>query len=253
MNQYYLALSPNQIHLLKIIYKFRFVTADLVADYRGGNKRDVNRALTLLLKQEYVSRRYDSSYKLLGKGARYYLAPKALKLLRDEHGLNEDVLHARYKDKSVGEPFAEHTLGIFRAALGIRAVYPDTFDILTRAEMAGFDYFPQNMPDLSLHRIKPSKTKPNDYLIDIYEDPRAFIIQKRVDQYIEHFEDGAWGDDDYPMILLVCPNKRLEAKLDKYIEDKFDDNYLDDMDMIIRTTSPDQLTSKIDLQAVISE
>ena len=253
MNIHNLNLNSNQIHLLKIIYKFRFVTAGLVADYKGVSKAAVNKALPILLDQGYISRRYNSTYRLHGRSAEYYLAPKAIKLLRDEHGLSDGVLHARYKDKSVGEPFVEHTLGIFRAALSIRETHPDTFDILTKAELADYDYFPDQLPDLYLRRLNPQEDKPSYYMIDSYEDPRSFIIQKRVDQYIIHFEDGDWRDDDYPTVLLVCPNKRLEAKLDNYIEDKFDDNYLDETDMIIRTTSPDQLTSDIGLKVEPAE
>lgn len=234
MAKHKLNLNANQIHLLKIIYKFRFATTDQIAKYKVVSKRAVNNALTILLDQGYIARRYDSSYKLLGKSARYYLAPKALKLLRDQHGLNEGVLHSRYKDKSVSEPFIKHNLSVFNVCLKIKLGYPDAYNIFTKVELADYDYFPQPLPDLYMRRINPEEDKPTNFMIDFFEDTLAFIIQKRVDQYIKRFEDDGWIDKVYPNVLLICSNSRIEEKIQKYIEKQLDNIYIDEYEMAIK-------------------
>jgi hypothetical protein len=231
-----LHLTTQQLHILKIIYKFRFVTSNLVAKYKGVSTSATNKAFIILLQRGLIARRFDKTYKLLGKSARYYLAPKALKLLKTEYGLNEQVLHARYKDKSVGEPFVEHTLEIMTACLNIRTAYPDTFTLFTKAELAKHDYFPQPLPDLYLLLNKSSDRKTNEYFIDIFSTGTLlFIIKKRIDQYIDHFESGDWENNQYPLILLICPDNRTGHKLQKYIETTFDNKYIDETELTFLT------------------
>lgn len=235
-------LTTQQLHLLKIIYKFRFVTADLVAKYKNVSTRATNEALSILLQRKTISRRFDKTYKLLGKSARYYLAPQALKLLK-ANGLNESVLHARYKDRSVSEQFVEHTINILITSLNIQANFPKSFLIYTKAELADRGYFPQPLPDLYLKRDKLTQNMPNEYFIDIFSDTQFFIIKKRVDQYIEHFESGDWGGVIYPTILLACPNNTTIQKLLKYVETALDNKYINENELIIKTILTKNLLS----------
>lgn len=230
-------LNSKQVHLLKLIYRFRFVTADLVASYKHISKRAVNDAFSILLKQEYIARHYNSSYRLHGKSARYYLAPKALKLLRDKYELDKDVLHASYKDKSVSEAFIDHNLGIFSTCLAVRSLYPDQYTVFTKSELVEYDYFPKPYPDLYVTRTNEADDKPSDFMIDIFENTLAFIVQKRVDQYIQHYEDDEWVDKIYPAVILICPNSRMAEKIQKYIEGKKDDKYIEDGELRILTTT----------------
>ncbi len=230
-------LNANQIHLLKLIYKFRFVTADLIAKHKGANRWSVNSAFSILMDQGYIARHYDKTYKLHGRSATYFLAPKSIKLLRDEHGLSKKVLHAMYKNKSVSDVFIEHNLNVLRTYLSIRKTYPDIFTSLTKSETAELDYMPQSTPDLYLSRKDPLEDIPNEYFLDIFTDTQFFIIKKRIDTYIEHFDSGEWSEQKYPTILIACPDARTEQKLQKYIQAALDDNYIDEKHLRFMTTS----------------
>ena len=234
-------LNNNQIHLLKLIYKFRFVTSDLVAEHKGVNKSAINNAFSILMDQGYIARHYDKSYKLHGRPATYFLAPKSIKLLRDEHGLNPKVLHAMYKNKSVNSAFIEHNLNVLRVYLSIRQTYPDTFNIFTKSETADLDYMPQPAPGLYLNRKNPSEDMPNEYMLEIFTDTQFFIIKKRIDTYIEHFDSGDWPEQQYPVLLIACPDSRTEEKLHKYIQTTLDNNYIDEKDLRFLTTSTKSL------------
>lgn len=238
-------LNPKQIHTLKLMYKFRFVTAQLLAEYKGIRVSAVNKSLAVLVAMDYVSRRYASDYKIERKGASYFLAPKALIYLRDEHQQNERVLHSMYKNKSVGQPFIDHSIDVFKAYVVLRESYPGTFHMFTKSELGDYDYFPEVRPDLYLNRIKPADSKQNEYVLDIFIGMQPFLIKKRFEVYLEHFESGEWeaeAETSYPIILLVCPDARTERKLQDYIAKTLDNAGIDDL-TVYTTTAKTLLTT----------
>lgn len=235
-------LNSKQLHLLKVIYRFRFVTIGLVARYKGISERAVNYAFNVLLEQGYIARRYGKIYKINRTPARYYLAPKGLALLRENPVLNKNVLHARYKDKNLGEPFVEHTLTLFKACMDITTAKPGIFTVFTKAELADYDYFPSTMPDLYITRQEPSDNQPDDYLLDIFEDTTPpFLIKKRVDQYVEHYEDGKWIDKEHPTVILVCPTSNVEKNIKQHIKDQQENHYLTSEDLSLVAITPSQM------------
>jgi len=276
-----LALTTQQLHILKIIYKFRFVTANRVAEYRDVSTRTTNEALSILLNRDLITRKYDKSYKLLGKGARYFLTPKASKLLKPEPNINEQVLHTRYKDRYVSEAFVEHSIEIMAACLDIRSSYPDAFTIFSKAESAGHNFMPKPLPDLYLRRNKTSEeakqntevnnkkdtkqnteankdtkklanketkqeaNQPKYYFIDLIPDNLFFITKKRINQYFDHFESGDWGGGQYPTILLICQSKTVIKKANEHIKNSLDDRYLYDYEVPIKAILKTELIGHI--------
>ena len=232
-------LNSKQIRLLKLIFKFRFVTSTLLAKHlKLSSHVVVNHSLKILLEQDYIGRSYKKSYRLQGKGARYYLAPKGLKYLRKEHGLNEKALHAFYKNKTVNQTFVDHCLDVFSAYIRLSSNTPDRFNIYSKYELHGLNYFPYPAPDLYLRRIVPSEDKPNDYFLDIFDSPLFYVIKKRFAQYVDHFDEGDWETKTkrgYPAMLLACPNSYMENKLQVYTKDSLDDAGIDELDIYTTT------------------
>jgi hypothetical protein len=234
------SLNPKQTRILKLLFKFRYITPSLLLQYKEASSlSSLREALKILEDQQYIAKRYLKTYKLQGKGARYFLATKAIKLMRDEHDMDETVLHAMYKNKTVSEAFVDHHLDIFAAFMRISTKYPKTFNTYTKYELGGLDYFPSPAPDLYLSRIDVQEASSNDYLLDIFTDTQLFVIKKRFDQYLEHFESGDWEADQktkYPTILIACPNSRTEEKLQTHISKLLDSAGIDDLS-IYTTTS----------------
>jgi len=234
-------LNSKQIRLLKLIFKFRFVTSTLLAKHlKLSSHVVVNNALRILQEQDYIGRSYKKSYRLQGKAARYYLAPKGLLYLKKEQGINEKALHAFYKNKTVNETFVDHCLDVFSAYTQLDSNTPDTFNIYSKYELHGLSYFPYPAPDLYLSRIAPSEDKPNDYLLDIFDSPLFYIIKKRFALYVDHFDEGDWQSktkNDYPALLFACPNAYMENKLQNYIKDKLEDAGIDELDIYTTTVN----------------
>lgn len=219
-----------QEELLKLLYKFRFTTASLLAIHKQKDITTITQSLKTLLDRKFIGRNYSQSYKLAGRGAEYYLTNAGIRYLRDTYKLNESVLHSMYRNKTIGQPFIQKCLLIYRLYIQLQKQYPD-FTILTRSELADSEDFPSPFPDLYFYNDQ------NDYMLDIFTDNLFYLVKKRIDQLIAHFESGDWPEKDHPTLLLVLPDSRLETKAQTYIEKVKDDNYIEDKDLTILTTT----------------
>ena len=78
------SLNPNQLQTLLFLFKFRFITAPLLSSITHKSRQSVQQSLQRLEEQDYIGKRYNSSYRLQGKQAIYYLRPKAIRILKDQ-------------------------------------------------------------------------------------------------------------------------------------------------------------------------
>lgn len=59
-----------------------------------------------------------------------------------------------------------------------------------------------------------------------------FLVKKRIRKYIEHYESDEWTWDTYPTVRIVRRLKGEREKLKAYVQEKMDDNYLDETDIV---------------------
>lgn len=229
MNERKLTLPQNE--LLKLLYKFRYANSQLLATHRNKSTTAINKTLTILLNRKFIGRNYNQNYKLAGRGAEYYLINAGIRYLRETYHLNEAVLHAMYKNKSIGQPFVQKCLLIYETYIKLQKQYGNKFTILTRSEIADSEGFPEPLPDLYFY------SESQDYLLDIFSDNLFYLIKKRIDQLIEHHESGDWPEKIHPTLLLVFSDSRTELKAQAYIEKVKDNNYIEDEDIQMLTTT----------------
>ncbi len=227
-------LSNKQLHTLKIIFKFRFVTSSLLATYRGVNKNSLNRMLQNLVDQKYIKKQYDNSYRIDRKGARFSLAPKGITYLIKNTDLPKKTLHAMYNQKS--EAFIKHCLTTFELANHIKQAYPDQFFIYSSTEISGDSDFPLPRPHLYLRRQEPNDTKPYEYFIELHHDSQPFLIRKRFNKLLEHYDDEGWPDGDYPSLLFVLSSDRQAKTFLEYTQSVFKSTGIDDVGLIAVST-----------------
>lgn len=219
-------LYKNQELLLQILYKFRFGTNDQIASYRGLTRRSINKSMSVLQSKDLVVMKFDKTNKFRGEPAVYYLSTKGLAYLKSRLTLHPKIIQANYKNYLVSDQFIQHNLAIFKTYLILKRYYNERYDIFTKAELAMFEQYPEQLPDLFL----ASKTGEKDYMLNIYLHEPFFVIKKRIKYYIEH-RNEEWSDNQpYPSILLVCPDARNEAKVIKYTESQ-----LEDFDFLVTT------------------
>lgn len=213
-------LNPNQLNTLLFIFKFRFVSSQLLASAFGNkSRRSTHQTLQTLEEQGYLAKRYDSSYKLQGRQATYYLLPKAVHEIQTRYKLNQSILKTYLRNSTVSDSFIEHHLDVLKSYIHLKDLYHNQFHIFSKYELADFDYFPTPRPDLYLNRIKPLSNKPNEYLLDIYSNTPLFAIRRRVDNLINHFESFTWQgtkDSLLPTLLIAAPNTKFEGKIQSF-------------------------------------
>lgn len=222
-------LNPHQQEIIHLLYRFRFATTQLIARYQGKQSgMAVFNRMRVLCEQEYIGRNFDSSYRLRGQSASYYLLPKALKLLKEDPDYDRKVLHAIYKDKQASDKFINRCLAIFQIHSDLSAFYGKYFDLFTKSELGEFDYFPNPLPDAYITLKSSSKGRTKHFLLLFCDEATPlFAYIKRVKQIIEHIESGEWDEapiSRYPTILLICESlkqqKLLQGRIGKTVQDE---------------------------------
>lgn len=209
-------LNKGQVEVLRLLYRYRFTTSELLAKAEHQKHLQVTRSrLATLEKQGYIGRRYDSSYKLLGKFAAFYLLPKGLQYLKSIDVAEPQAIKMMYNDRKASDKFVDFCLSVCRIAQALVSLYGKEARVFTRTELFDYDYFPQPKPDLYM-LIK--RTQPRHYFVDLYDDVTpAFVQAKKIKKYAEHYESGEWESTEstYPEIIVVCTNDKAEQRLRK--------------------------------------
>ena len=216
-------LSEKQINLLTVIYKFRFVTALLLGQYKGITAQSMKRSLNILEDSGYIDKRYDSSYKLQGKAARYYLSPKAIKLFKDYEDINQHSLNLFYKTKLLSEDAVDSHIQTLQTYIDYKAKLADNYTLKTKYELYKHD----DQPDPPSHIYANSNNKQQpDIFIEIHNNQQTFVIQKRLTYLAEYIEDNY--EDKQPKVILITNknNKKLEKIVENINEEYSDSGYL---------------------------
>lgn len=208
-------LNDNQLELLTILNKFRFSTKHLISDYYNKTKpgTDIHRRLTVLEDLKLIDKRYEPRYRLIGKPATYFLTSKGVRALsksEDSASPKDLDIKAAYRNKTVGEPFIDHCLGVF-SAYNILSGYKD-IKLFTKYELAAYDYFPDPRPDLYI------RLADKQYWLELCASgqPLAAHIAK-IKRYIEYASSGNWEatNTNLPTVLLLCDSSALRNRLRK--------------------------------------
>lgn len=210
------SLTPIQLDLLLTLYIFRFSTRPLVAQYFNiPNNTSLYSKLSILQKHELIAMRFDSSYKLAGRPAEYYVTPKGIRALRDYNRLevNEPAIQAIYKDKTVGDQFVRRTLTTFALRNQFTGAYK-SLKFFTKRDMQPLGYFPKQLPDAYITYKTPTVVK-RFFLDYVPADTPTFAIDRRLRQLIAYYENDGWNVSGmpFPAILYVCENGATERRV----------------------------------------
>jgi len=241
-------LNSHQIRLLEIIYKYRFVTSQLITKHENSkHPRVITSRLKILFDQDYIGRNYDSDYKIKGKSASYFLRPKGVRYLRQQSFTVKKVLDSIYHDKRASPYQINHYLSIFEISNAINANYPGTFDFFSRSELVE-DGLMKNLPDAYLTRLTTSTDKANHFFLDYLEDSLLYrqLITK-IRSYIHYAEIEDWQEilgENFPIIILVCESRRTRYRVGQLVKKAMDRSYAD---ICYQVITRDRITSGTDM------
>jgi len=211
-------LNNHQKEIINVLYKFRYINSDLLTTYlSSSSRRIINSRLKILLDHDFIGRLYDSSYKLSGKSAVYYLKPKSIAYLKTIDNINQKVLLASYKDKSAKESTINHYQDVLAIYLKLANLYP-RLKINTKSSIRDLM---DNAPDMML-----TKNKTTTYLLDYYQDDityRNLIVKIR--RFIDYADDLD-QENLNPIILIVCQATSLQRKVTRLIKRELNNSYV---------------------------
>ncbi|HTE22138.1 MAG TPA: replication-relaxation family protein [Candidatus Limnocylindria bacterium] len=227
-------LNDKQIHILKLTYKFRYLTTNNLARRLNITHNSAYSALTILNETGYLGKLYDKSYKFAGKSARYYLTPDAVKFLSGkEHGLSKKVLLTRRREAEKSTDFIDLQVELFKLYLDIKDTASDELVALTATEMGTLKGFIWPYPGLYVQ----NRTTGKQSFIELTDGQHLFLAKKRIRRYIQHYESDNWEGDKYPEVVIVRSRESERKQLDWYIKQQLEDKYLDESDIRIRAVS----------------
>ncbi len=212
-------LNPNQLEVLRILFRYRFASRDLIAQY--FNKKDVYRQLLVLEDRGLVGRRYEPSYKLAGKPAAYYLKPEGLReLQQSDNGIEANIKNI-YRATQVSEEFINHCISLFAISLRLTRLDQKT-KFFTKIELQKDDYtyFPSPLPDAYI------RINDNHYFLNYIDSSKPFFAAVRwLKSLEEYYENGAWDDTgtQFPVVLCVVDTESIQKRLLKFTGKNADD------------------------------
>lgn len=245
-------LNSNQVEALELLYKFRFGSVDLIREYFNKSSRGlIFSRLKVLEEQGFIAKRFDSSYRIQGKPAAYYLLPAGARKLQETRTAEDEVVNIKsiYKDKTVSETFIRHSLNIFTVYNQLKAQYGDELAFFTKTNLTSYEHFPKPLPDAFISVEAKKSTR--YFFIEIVEDAQPFFTAVRsVKRYFDHKESGEWAitETDYPTILFICESTSLQKRLQKQITKMLNASWVDDLNFAITTKS--ELTSLAEDDAI---
>lgn len=210
-------LNTEQLEVLELLYKFRFGSNDLFANYFGKKDRSfVFKRLSILLDQGLIGKRFDSSYRIKGKPAAYYLLPAGARVLQESRPDRPINIKAIYKDKTVSEDFVNYCFEVFSLYCQLKRTYGDSIKFITKSQLANrYDYFEDFVPSVYI-RLNVDGSEKHFFLEYLQNSKPFFTILRRLGQYIEYADSGEWEagtNSDLPKVLLVCDNPSLQKRL----------------------------------------
>ncbi len=232
-------LNSEQVAVLDWLYSVRFSTSKQIARqlYKPSHKTIQNK-LQILEARGFIGKHYDTSYKLAGRSAEYFLTPKGARQLPADD-TNEWTTKALYKNKTVSAEFIAHCINITGIILRLKELYGDAIKIFPRSHLAPYDYFPTWSPDLFLSLKSPNSTKVRRYFLDIWDDTKPFFVSvRKARNYINYATEGDWPYEhgDLPVVLMLCPDEQAQKKLQRQIQRALEEENVWDEIMFAITT-----------------
>lgn len=210
-------LTGQQQRILKLLFKFRFVSSGLLADVMGIHRVSVYGVLEQLVSKGLVTKVYKSTFRIDRKPAYYYLNKTGVTTVRKLMDVKESVVHALYKNDEITDEFVDHSMKLMKCYVAIMKHLPEGSEIFSRTEINRFRQFPKTRPDMYVRTPDGQEA-----IVVMTDDKPLYIVRKRLEEILAHSEDEAW-DGDYPRIcfilrndsarysFLYTTNKKLEA------------------------------------------
>lgn len=195
-------VSVQQQRILRLLYKFRFISVQLLAQVMGISRQGVYQGIEPLVKAKLVIKVYDKSYRIRLRPAYYYISASGVGHVRAILNVGKSVTNHLYKNDAATEEHIQHCFDVARCYVAIAKLLDPKTEIFSKSEIGRYKEFPKNRPDMYV-RLPDDR----EAIIVVAHDIPAYIARKRYAEIITHSEDEGW-DGEYPRIAFVLKTER---------------------------------------------
>lgn len=224
-------LTTGQQRVLRLLFKFRFISAPLLAQVMDIRRVSAYQVLEYLVAKDLVTKVYNNKFRIDRKPAYYYLNKSGVTTVRKLMNVKERVVHALYKNDMASIEFIEHCHKTAQLYGTIVPCLPEAAEIFTKTEISRFTQFPKNRPDLYIRTPNGQEA-----IVVLVDDQPTYIIRKRLEEILAHSEDEGW-EGDYPRICFVLRDDRSKSSFLHATRKKLENMGFDDMEVCILATS----------------
>ena len=225
-------LTGQQQRVLKLLFKFRFVSAGLLAEVMAISRASVYEVLEQLVKRELVTKVYKSEFRIDRKPAYYYLNKMGVTTVRKVMDVKESVVHALYKNDEMTNDFVDHSLKLIRCYISIARSLPLGTEIFSKTEINRFKQFPKNRPDLYVRTPDG-----HEAIVVLVDDKPAYIIRKRLDEILAHNENEGWNGGNYPRICFALKDESAKYSFLFTAGKKFESMGIEEDELLVLATT----------------
>lgn len=195
-------LTSKQQRVLKLLFKFRFVTGTSLAPILETHQASTYKLLERITTLNLATKVYEKHYRIDRKPAHYFLNKAGVTFVRGLMEVKEPDVHALYKNDVASSEFVAHCLDVLACYPAIKQQLPDESSLFAKTELHRFKQFPKNRPDLYVRTPEHREA-----MIYFMHDSAPFITRKRLDEIVTHCEDGGWHGE-YPQIAFVLKDAK---------------------------------------------
>lgn len=239
-------VNKGQLDVLIFIAKYRFVTvAHIQNNFTYKSRTSVNNKLKRLVDAGLVGMRYDSTKKLSGIPAAFYLTPAGLRIVQKELPYVTDLaIRNAYADKKASESLIQESSEIFELAQSFLRNYPG-MKALTARQLGDLDYFPRPLPDLYLTHKQNEAT--SRFFLYHFRDVMRYdvAVNAGVGRLIKYREADTYAEsgNEFPIVLFVCDSAAIERHAQRVMRGALNKSY---ESMLVYTTSYQALINQKD-------
>jgi hypothetical protein len=223
------ALTTKQTDIILLLYRFRFLDRlDIQTYFHHKTPRRINSWLKELSEQQYIGRIYSRGFKENVKPAIYYLNTKSRLFLKNQKGIDNNLIDRIYREKLRSRGFITHcqiAAKIYFNLLSLAENSHAKLNFYTKTDLSIFDNLIDPLPDAYIAIEEKDFTK--RYFLEIFDEsnPR-FVIRRRIQQYFKYYENREWQDKakkTFPKIIMICPDDKLIKSIRYFIQKELND------------------------------
>ena len=218
-------ITNKQQEIILLLLKFRFLNRTQIQKLLNNKSPGaINRLLKDLREREYINSIYRTKYPDCLKPAIYYLANNGIGYLKDPYGYDPAVLKYLYNEKLRTETFIDRCLLLTDIYLGLKNREKDKlkFNIYLSCD---YDNLKEGdlLKDLNpaAYIIQKRSNQKKYYFLEILTDIPTQWLRQKIKRYLKLYEESEWEvitKRDFPSILIICPNYRVQDYVRKYIK-----------------------------------